>query len=61
MNLIPNKVYTVAKKIKIHTSPLCEVVVPQTGMFVKQTDSYLMFREFKVRKYCVVSITEEKE
>lgn len=61
MNLLPNKVYTVVKKIKIHTKPLTEVTVSQTGLFVKQTDSYLIFRGFKVRKNCVVSINEEKE
>ena len=61
MDMQPNKTYTVTKKIKIHTSPLVEVVIPQTGLFVKQTDSYYIFRGFKVRKNCVVSIKEEKE
>lgn len=61
MNMQPNKVYTIVKKIKIHTKPLCEVVDPQTGLFVKQTDSYYIFRGFKVRKECVVQIEEVNE
>lgn len=60
MNMQPNKAYTVTKKIKIHTSPLVEVVIPQTGLFVKQTDSYLIFRGFKVRKSSVINIKEEE-
>lgn len=59
MNLQPNKMYTVTKKIKIHTKPLKVVIVPQTGLFVKQTESYLFFRGFRVRKDCVVQIEEE--
>ena len=58
MNLKTNHLYSVVKKIKIHTKPLIEVVVPQTGLFVKQTDTYLVFAGFKVRKECVVSVTE---
>lgn len=60
MNLQPNKTYTVVKKIKVHTSPLVEVVIPQTGLFVKQTASYLIFRGFKVRKCCVINIKLEE-
>lgn len=56
MKLQPNKMYTIAKKIKIHTKPLQEVVVPQTGLFVKETASYYIFVGFKVRKNCVVDI-----
>lgn len=58
MNLKKNHLYSVVKKIKIHTKPLTEVVVSQTGLFVKQTDTYLVFVGFKVRKQCVVSVTE---
>lgn len=58
MNLKPNNLYSVVKKIKIHTKPLREVVVSQTGLFVKQTDLYLMFVGFRVRKDCVVSVAE---
>ena len=61
MNMQPNKVYTVEKEIKIHTKPLCTVIVPQTGAFVKQTDSYFVFRGFRVRKDCVVQIAEVNE
>ena len=58
MNMQPNKMYTVVKEIKIHTKPLQKVVVPQTGLFVKQTDTYLIFRGFKVRKECIKQIEE---
>ncbi len=61
MSMQPNKMYTVVKKIKIHTSPLVQVVVPQTGLFVKETDSYLIFRGFKVKKSVVVDIKEEEK
>jgi hypothetical protein len=61
MNLKPNKMYTVVKKIKLHTKPLVEIQVPQTGLFVKQTDKCLIFRGFKVRKCCVISVKEENE
>ena len=57
----PEKMYTVVKKIKIHTKPLTEVVVPQTGYFVKETASYLCFVGFKVRKNSVVHIKEYQE
>lgn len=60
MKMQPNKMYTVTKRIKIPTSPLVEVVVPQTGAFVKETAAYLIFRGFKVRKACVVDIKEEE-
>lgn len=60
MKAIPNKTYTVVKRIKIHTKPLVEIEVPQTGVFVKETASHLVFRGFRVRKHCVVSI-EQKE
>lgn len=61
MKLQPNKVYTVAKEIKIHTKSLRKVVISQSGLFVKQTDSYFVFRGFKVRKECVVQIEEVNE
>jgi hypothetical protein len=57
--MIPNQTYTICKKIKIHTKPLATVVVSQTGLFVKETDKYLCFRGFKVRKDCVVQISKE--
>ena len=59
MKMQPNKMYTVVKKIKIHTKPLTEVVVPQTGTFVKETATHLCFVGFKVRKSCVIQIKEE--
>ena len=56
MELVPNKTYRVVKKIKIHTKPLAEVVVPMTGIFVKQTAAHYIFAGFKVRKSNVISI-----
>lgn len=61
MKMQPNKMYTVVKKIKIHNKPLTEVIVPQTGIFVKETATYLCFVGFKVRKQCVVQIKEENQ
>lgn len=61
MKLIPNKPYSVTKKIKIHTKPLQEVFVTQTGIYVKETNSYFIFRGFKVRKLCVTQVQEVTE
>ena len=61
MKLTPNKTYSITKKIKIHTKPLTEVFVTQTGTFVKQTNSYFIFRGFKVRKSCVTQVQEVTE
>ena len=52
----PNKTYTVTKKIKLHTKPLVECVVPMTGVFVKETDKWLIFRGFKVKKSVIQNI-----
>lgn len=57
--MTPNKTYTVTKRIKIHTKPLAEIDVPMTGLFVKETDAYYIFRGFKVRKSVVTSINAE--
>lgn len=59
MDLTPNKTYTVTKKIKIHTKPLAEINVPMTGLFVKETDFYYIFRGFRVNKSVVASIKAE--
>lgn len=56
MKLTPNKQYTVTKKIKIHTKPLVECVVLMTGVFVKETDKYLIFCGFKVKKSVIQNI-----
>ena len=61
MEMQPNKMYTVTKKIKIHTSPLYEAIVPLSGIFIKQTAAYLIFDGFKVRKRCVVTVEEVSE
>ena len=52
----PGKTYTVTKKIKLHTKPLIECVVSMTGVFVKETDKYCVFRGFKVRKSVIQNI-----
>jgi hypothetical protein len=44
------KDYVVTKKIKIHTSPLVEVEVVQTGKFVKETPKSYVFDSFRVSK-----------
>ena len=51
-------VYSVAKKIKLHTKPIVEVEVVQVGEFIKETPSYLYFRNFKVRKANVLRTME---
>lgn len=61
MELQPNKVYTLVKKIKIHTKPLREVCVQETGLFLRETNSSLIFRGFSARKQNVVRIEEVKE
>ena len=58
MELIPNKKYGVVKRIKLHTKPSREIEVPLIGIYVKETDNYLIFRGFRVRKQCVVSLKE---
>ncbi len=55
----PNQTYRIDKKIKIHTKPLAEVVVSQTGLFVRETFKYFCFKGFRVRKDCVVQISKE--
>ena len=57
--MTPGYIYTITKKIKLHTKPLVEIVFPQTGLFVKETAKYFCFRGFRVRKDCVVQIKEE--
>ena len=52
----PNETYTVTKKIKLHTKPLKECVVSMTGVFVKETDKWLIFRGFKVKKSVIQNI-----
>lgn len=52
------KVYSVTKRIKIHTSPLAEVDVVKQGKFVKETSSCYIFDTFRVNKSNVISIDE---
>lgn len=53
-----NKIYEVRKRIKIHTKPLVTCDVPLSGRFDKETESYLIFDNFRVKKDVVVSIKE---
>ena len=49
-DLCPGAMYTVTKKIKLHTKPIRTAMVVETGVFVKETPSSLVFKGFAVRK-----------
>ena len=51
-----NHRYRVTIKIKAHTSPLREIEYDKEGVFVKETQSYLVFDSFRVRKTNAVNI-----
>ena len=55
--MILNKYYKVRGRIKLHTSPLRELEHEREGLLVRETNSYLWFRDFRVGKATVVSIT----
>lgn len=48
--------YKVKKRIKIHTKPLVTCDVTLSGRFEKETKSYLIFDNFRVKKDVVISI-----
>ena len=56
--MIINARYTITVKIKLHTSPLRELIYEKDGVFIKETDSYYMFEGFRVRKTNVIKIRE---
>lgn len=51
-------VYNITIKIKLHTSPLRELIYDKTGTFLGETKSYYVFEGFRVRKSTVVGIQE---
>lgn len=61
MKLLPNKMYTVAKRIVVRGEPFTEAIVLQKGLFVKETKASFVFLGFTVRKACVVAIKQENE
>ena len=56
--MIINTRYAVSVKIKLHTSPLRELVYDKEGVFIKETGSYYVFEDFRVRKSNVIKIRE---
>ena len=54
------KKYKITKRIKIHTKPTYTVEVTQAGVFVKETEKYYVFNDFKVRKDVVTVIEQIK-
>jgi hypothetical protein len=55
--MIFNKYYKVITRIKLHTSLLRELEYEREGLLVRESKSYLWFRDFRVKKATVVSIT----
>lgn len=50
--------YKVTVKIKLHTSPLRELVYDKVGVLIAETVKYYVFDEFRVRKDNVIKIQE---
>lgn len=57
-DLVTGKQYCVTKKIKLHTKPLFEVEVTRQGTFKKETKTYYIFDDFRVRKCNVILLKE---
>lgn len=55
--MTPRNLYRVTMKIKLHTSPLRLLEYHLDSEFVKETKSYLVFKDFRVRKANVTNIT----
>lgn len=53
-----NSTYEVTKQIKLHTKPTRIAQIKQTGAFIGESEYYLFFHGFRVRKANVVSIFE---
>ena len=51
--------YKVTKKIKIHTKPDVVANVVQTGIFLRETEKYYIFDDFRVKKSVVVKIQKQ--
>ena len=56
----PGNRYLLIIKIKLHTSPLRTIEYEKDGVFVKETPSYFVFNDFRVRKANVINIKEEQ-
>ncbi len=54
--MIERELYKVTSEIKVHTKPLQTIRYDRVGVFKKETPSYYIFDEFKVRKVNVVCI-----
>ena len=50
--------YKVTVKIKLHTSPLVELVYDKQGALVRESNSYYIFDGFRVRKANVIKMQE---
>ena len=53
-----NTRYNVTVKIKLHVSPLRELIYDKNGVFVRESNSYYIFDCFRVRKANVIEIQE---
>lgn len=58
--MIPQYSYCVTIRIKVHTSPLREIEYEKEGVFIKESPSYLIFDNFRVRKENVINIARRK-
>ena len=52
--MIPGNRYKITATIKLHTSPLRLLTYDKTGRFVKETEQYLIFDSFRVKKSTVI-------
>ncbi len=53
-----HKQYKITVKIKVHTSPLYELIYERIGTLLKETQAYYVFNGFRVRKANVMNIQE---
>ena len=56
--MIVYKRYKITVKIKVHTSPLYELVYERTGLLIKETPSFYIFDTFRVKKANVIGFQE---
>ena len=56
-----NTRYNITVKIKLRTSPLRELTYDKDSVFVRESDSYYIFEDFRVRKTNVIKIQEVTE
>lgn len=59
--MTPHNKYRVTMKIKLHTSPLRLLEYHIDGVFLKETTSYFVFDDFRVRKANVINIVPLEE